>query len=166
MNFRSCKTVLMAASIALNLVFAATYLTCKLHSPSQTCPPMAGSFIYLQLGLSPEQLRKFQSEQQEMQGQLGELSRRMETKQNELIDVMAKAPPPQATIDAKQSEIQSLQGAVEARIVQHLLRVSAWLSPEQRTRFFQIVKERMVMNCHACSAGMGQTTAGPGLDCR
>jgi hypothetical protein len=49
----------------------------------------------------------------------------------------------------KQEEIQHLQAATQDRVIVHWIQESSLLNPEQRTRFFQLVKARIESSVRA-----------------
>jgi Spy/CpxP family protein refolding chaperone len=67
----------------------------------------------------------------------------IKNKQIELIDFLGAASPGQNEIEKKQEEIQRLQGAVQDLVIAHFLRASSFLTPEQRARFLDLIKNRI-----------------------
>jgi Spy/CpxP family protein refolding chaperone len=159
------KKILFIASVALNVVFAATYATYKLpliagvHQPPATRGP-----LFLQLDLTPDQLAGFKAERDKFRERLQELGQEIKTKQIELIDFLAAVPPDQQVIERKQEEIQRLQAAVQDRVIVHFLHESSLLSAEQRARFFDLIKARIETSVQACSwmRSFEQATPGEG----
>jgi Spy/CpxP family protein refolding chaperone len=148
------KTILFIASVALNAVFAATYVTYKLPSIAEVHQPAPRGPLFLQLDLTPEQLTRFKAERDRFHAQIQELGLQIKTKQIELIDLLGVTPTDQQTIERKQEEIQHLQRAVQDRVIVHFLQESSHLSSEQRTRFFQLVKARIETSVQACPPWM------------
>jgi Spy/CpxP family protein refolding chaperone len=148
------RTILFVASIALNVAFTATYVTYKLplltgmHQQSPSEP------LFLQLDMTSDQLARFKAERDKFQAQLQEPGQEIKAKQTELIDLLGAAPPDIVAITKKQGEIQHLQGAFQARIVDHFLRASAILTPVQRTLFFELIKTRIEASAQACPPWM------------
>jgi Spy/CpxP family protein refolding chaperone len=154
------KTILFVASVALNVVFAATYVFYKLPSLGAKGQPTLGVPLYHQLDLTPDQLTRFKAERDVFHNQLRELGHRIKIKQVELIDRLAATTPDRQAIEGKQQEIRSLQSEVQDRVVLHFLKESEVLTPEQRTRFFQLVKARIESSVQACPPWM--KSLGPG----
>jgi Spy/CpxP family protein refolding chaperone len=148
------KTILFIASVTLNAVFAATYVTYKLPSIAGVHQPAPIGPLFLQLDLTPEQLTRFKAERDRFHAQLQELGQAIKTKQIELIDLLGATPPDQQTIERKQEEIQHQQGEVQDRVIVHFLQESSLLNPEQRSRFFQLVKARIENNVQVCPPWM------------
>lgn len=148
------KTILFIASVALNVVFAATYLTYKLPSLAGVQQGAPKEPLYLQLDLTPDQLTKFNAERDRFHAQLQMLGQEVKTKQIELIDFLAARHPDQPAIEKKQEEIQRIQMTVQDRVIVHFLQASSFLSLEQRARFFQLIKGRIEMGIQACPPWM------------
>lgn len=145
------KKTLFVASVALNIVFAATYAAYKLpllgavrQSPTPRGP------LFLQLELTPEQLKLFEGERDRFHGRLQEVGEEIKSKQIELIDLLGAASPGQNEIEKKQEEIQRLQGTVQDLVIAHFLRASSFLTPGQRARFLDLIKSRIGANMQAC----------------
>jgi Spy/CpxP family protein refolding chaperone len=157
------KLVLFIASVALNAVFAATYVAYKLPSLAGVQQATSTGPLFLQLDLTPDQLTKFNAERDRFHAQLQVLGQEVKTKQLELIDLLAAKPPDQLAIEMKQVEIQHIQGTVQDGVIVHFLQASSFLSPEQRTRFFQLIKGRIETGLQACPPWMrsdGQSQMG------
>jgi len=151
----SIKTILFIASVALNAVFAATYIAYKLPLFAGVYQPAAPREpLFLQLDLTPDQLTRFKAERYKFHARLQELGQEIKTRQIELIDLLGLAPPDQQAIEKKQQEIQQLQGAVQDKVIVHFLQASALLTPEQRARFFQLIKGRIETTIQACPPWM------------
>jgi RNA polymerase sigma factor (sigma-70 family) len=115
--------------------------------------------------LPPNQLTKFNAERDRFHAQLQALGQEVKTKQLELIDLLAAKPPHQPAIEKKQEEIQRMQGTIQDRVIDHFLQASSFLSPEQQTRFYQLIKGRIETGIQACppwlrSDGQGQLGEG------
>ena len=151
---KNIKTILFIASVALNAVFAGTYVTYKLHSLAGVHQPAPSGPLFLQLDLTPEQLTRFKAERDRFHAQLQELGQQIKAKQVELIDLLGAISPYQQAIERKQEEIQRLQGEVQDRVILHFLQESSHLSLEQRTRFFQLIKARIETSLQACPPWM------------
>jgi Spy/CpxP family protein refolding chaperone len=148
------KTILFIASVALNAVFAGTYVTYKLPSLAAVHHAVPEGPLFLQFDLTPDQLTRFKVERDKFRTLLQELGRAIKTKQIELIDLLGASLPDQQAIERKQEEIQRLQGAVQDRVIIHFLQASKLLTPEQRTRFYQLIKARIETSVQACPPWM------------
>jgi Spy/CpxP family protein refolding chaperone len=148
------KKILFIASVALNAVFAGTYVTYKLPSLAAVHQTVPKGPLFLQLNLTSDQLTRFKAERDRFRTQLQELGQAIKTKQVELIDLLGATPPDQQAIETKQEEIQRLQGEVQDQVIAHFLQESSLLTPEQRARFFQLVKARVETSVQACPPWM------------
>jgi Spy/CpxP family protein refolding chaperone len=149
------KTILFIASIALNVVFAATYATYKFSAFANVHQSqMPREPLFLQLDLAPDQLARLQKIRDTFHDRLQELGQEIKTKQIELIDLLETKPPDQQKIQGKQGEIQRLQGEVQTGVISHFLQMSALLKPEQQSRFFHLIKERIGTGVQACPPWM------------
>lgn len=148
------KTILFIASVALNAVFAVTYVTYKLPSLAGVHQPVPKGPLFLQLDLTADQLPRFKAERDKFHNRLQELGQEIKRKQLELIDLLGTTPPDQQAIKRKQEEIQCLQASVQDRVIVHVLQESALLDPEQRSRFFQLIKARTETSAQGCPPWM------------
>lgn len=149
------KKVLFIASVALNMVFAVTYLAFKAPSLAGVShPPGLKGPIFHHLDLTPDQINQFTAERERFHCQLQELGQEIKAKQIEMIDLLGTASPDRQAIERKQEEILRLQGAVQDRVIVHFLQGSALLDPEQRSRFVQLIKERIETSVQACPPWM------------
>jgi Spy/CpxP family protein refolding chaperone len=144
------KTILFIASVALNAAFAATYVTYKLPSLAAVHQSVPKGPLFLQLDLTPEQLARFTAERDRFHAQIQELGQQIKAGQIELIDLLGTTSSDQPVIERKQEKIQRLQREVQDRVIVHFLQESSLLSPEQRTRFFQLIKARIETGIQAC----------------
>ena len=104
---------------------------------------------FLQLDLTAEQLARFKSDRDKFIGELHEMGQAVGKKQIELIDLLTASTPDELAIKMKQEEIQHLQAATQDRVIVHWSQESSLLNPEQRTRFFQLVKTRIASSVQA-----------------
>jgi Spy/CpxP family protein refolding chaperone len=144
------KKILFVASVALNVVFAATYATYKLPLFAGVHQlPAPGVPLFLKLDLTPDQLTRFKAERDRFRERLQELGLEIKIKQIELIDLLGATPPEQQVVERKQEEIQRLQAAVQDRVIVHFLQESSLLTSEQRERFFKLIKARIETSVQA-----------------
>ena len=156
------KTLFFIASIVLNLVFIGTYVTYKLPSyAEEQLQPAPKRPLFLELGLAPEQTARVKAERDKFHARLQELGKEIKARRIELINLLAAIPPDHKAIEKKQEEIQSIQGSVQDRVIMHILQQSTVMTPEQRTRFFQLIKERTEANVQACPPWIKPLGKGP-----
>ena len=148
---RNHKTLIFLFSIILNVVFVGTYAVYKLNvitgdrKDDHLMKP-----LFLELDLTPEQLTRFKSERNKFHPYLQTLEQEIKKKQIELIEILSIDTPDQRAIEIKQKEIQELQAATQDRVIAHLMQVSTFLNPEQRTRFFRLIRERIEVSTSSC----------------
>jgi len=142
---KNLKTLAVIFSVALNVVFAWSYLY---HGKSgfylanrqveQDHP------LYEELGLSRDQLDRCKPIRDRFQNFVEEQGRKFKARQLELVGLLAKEAPNRQAIDANQEEIRTLQQQMQARVIDHLLEESRFFTPEQRRMFFELIKERIM----------------------
>ena len=145
------KILIFLFSIILNIVFVGTYAAYKFQiNPGERKDDNLTKPLFLELDLTPEQLTRFKSERDKFHPQLQALEQEITRKQIELIEILSiDAPDPQA-LAIKQNEIQELQAAAQDRVIVHIRQASAILSPEQRTRFFHLIRKRIEASVSSC----------------
>jgi Spy/CpxP family protein refolding chaperone len=138
------RALIFAFSLILNVVFIGIFAahTIPILDRDRRADELMKP-LFLQLDLTAEQLARFKSGRDKFMGELHEMGQAVSKKQVELVDLLAASPPDDRAIRMKQEEIQHLQAAIQARIIVHWLQMSALLNPEQRVRFFHLVKARI-----------------------
>jgi Spy/CpxP family protein refolding chaperone len=138
------KALVFLFSIVLNVVFAGAYAVHKLPlGGEERRDDSPGKPLFLELDLSTGQRAQLMGERDKFHAGLQELGKEIRGKQVELIGLLALDNPDRRSIEGKRTEIRDLQTAVQDRVIAHLLQESAFLSPEQRARFFRLLRERM-----------------------
>ncbi len=145
------KTILFIASVALNLVFVGTYLAYKLplFAGVHQSQPSEGP-LFLQLDLTPVQLKQLTIERDRFHTRLQELGQEIKKRQLNLIDLLEATPPDEQAIERKRQEIQNLQREVQNGVIDHFQRVSTFLTSDQRAGFFALIKSRIQTGLQAC----------------
>jgi len=149
-------------SVVLNIGFIGTYYLQKagLH-PLKLVQANHKRFLYQELNLSPEQLAEFEPGRDRFHTYLDLQSRKIQAGQVELIGLLSENPPDRKAIDAKHEEIQSLQQQMQARVIDHFLEESRILTPEQRKKFFALIKGRIEKNSGFCPGWMQRSGLKP-----
>ena len=142
-------------SVVLNIGFIGTYYLQKagLH-PLKIVHANHKRFLYEKLNLSPEQLAAFKPGRDRFRSYLNLQSRKIQAGRIELISLLSENSTDRKTIDDKQKEIQALQHQMQARVIDHLFEESRILTPEQRKKFFTLIKGRIVKNRGFCPGWM------------
>jgi Spy/CpxP family protein refolding chaperone len=148
------KTIVFIASVALNVVFFVTYITYKVPLLAGVHQQSSRKPVFLELDLTPDQLTQFSAERDRFHARLQQLSQEIKMRQIALIDSLGATPPDQNAVERKQAEIQRLQGVVQDGVIAHILHGSSLLTPEQRSRFFQLIKARIEIGVQACPPWM------------
>ena len=148
------KKVLFLASMALNVAFTATYLAYKIPSMATFNENSSRQPVFLQLDLTPEQSQAFGAERDRFRVRLQEWGKEVKTLQIELIRLLEMAPPDHQSIERKQDEIQRVQKVVQDGVIDHVQLAGSLLSPEQRARFFRLIKARIDTSIQVCPPWM------------
>jgi len=139
---KNLLTLSIVFSVVLNVVFLGSYF----YRQSKRLPPPAqqtnhNQLLYKELNLSRTQLDRFEPARDKFHAFISKQGRKIKAKQLELIDLLARERPDRETIAAKQKEIQTLQQRMQAKVINHLLEESEIFTPEQRQKFFALIKE-------------------------
>lgn len=138
------KTLGVVFSLTLNLAFLGAFAYHRfVRAESHARNPIAPVPVYEQLDLTPQQRHAFVARREELRRQIGRLGGEFARLQGELIDLVAAPTSDRDAIDTKQEEIRLIQASVQSEVIEHLLAEAALLRPEQRQRFFALVKERI-----------------------
>ena len=150
------KTLVVAFSIILNLVFIVTTVFHRLSSfaatgqtPQANCP-----FLYQKLNLSEEQLAKMEPVRDRFHERLDKIGGEIKTGQLELIDLLAAPQLDRKSIDTLQDRILALQQTMQDTIISHIVEETAIFTPEQRSNFFRLIKERIEQSSQSCPPWM------------
>jgi len=141
---KNLKTLAIIFSIVLNIVFIGLYFYHKAD-----LLPLIGHrtshnhLLYEELHLNREQLDRFRPARDRFHVFVNKQGLEIKAKQLELIDLLSMEHPDRLAIDAKQLEIQTLQQQLQAMVIDHLLEERRILTPEQRQRFFALIRERI-----------------------
>jgi hypothetical protein len=145
------KKLIFLFSIILNIVFVGTYAGYKFQIiPGERKDGNLKKPLYLGLDLSAQQLTNFKSERDKFHPQMQVLEKEIKRKQIELIEILSQNTPEPQSLEIKQKEIQELQALAQDRVIVHLLQAGTLLSPEQRARFFHLIRERIEASVFSC----------------
>jgi len=138
------KTLAILFSVVLNIVFIGSYFY---HESNLS--PLAGHQadhdrpIYEELDLGRDQLGRIGLLRDRFHAFVNEQGRKIKAKRLELVGLLATEKPDRAAIGAKQEEIGILQRQMQAKVIGHLLEESTIFTPEQRQKFFALIKGRI-----------------------
>jgi len=141
---KNLKALAIIFSVVLNIVVVGSYFY------HESCLFPAGShqgnhnrFLYEELDLSHDQLERFEPLGDRFHAFVGKQGQKIKAEQIELIGLLAVDRPDQEAIGAKQEEIQALQRQMQAKVIDHLLEESRLFTPEQREKFFALIRDRI-----------------------
>lgn len=117
--------------------------------------------LYELLDLDRKQLDKFKFKRKKFHTFVNRQGRKIKARQLELVDLLDKEKPNHPAIDAKQEEIQALQRQMQAKVIDHLLEESRTFSPEQRQKFFALIKGSIEKSDGPRPRWMPKTQANP-----
>jgi Spy/CpxP family protein refolding chaperone len=132
---QSIKILAVIFSVALNIAFMAGYGIRKFSDRSK--------FAYEEVDLSKEQLAHMQDARDRFLRDLNEIGNDIIERQSETINLIAADSVDRRAIATKFEEIQLLQQSMHQRVVEHLLEHKQILTPEQRDKFFEVLKSRI-----------------------
>lgn len=156
------KILVFTFSIILNLAFIGVTVFYKLSSYAATDrgPDANYPFLYQTLNLSREQIAKIEPLRDKFHARLRKLGDEIRMKQLELVDLLAAPEPDRKSIDAVQERINELQKTTQFAIISHIDADVAIFTPQQRQRFFGLMKERIKQNSVSCPPWMHPSQGG------
>ena len=141
---KNFKILAITFSVTLNIAFLSSWFYHKSGLGS-----LAGRRtydvrpLYKELDLNRGQLHRLKPLRDRFHAFINEQGRKIKAKQLDLVDLLARERPDRRAIDAKREEIQALQRQMQARVITHLLEESRIFTPEQRQKFFALIKRRI-----------------------
>ncbi len=159
---KNLKTLAIIFSVVLNIVFIGSYFYHK-----SDLFPLTGHqanhnrLLYEELNLSLEQLDKIEPIRDRFHAFLDQQGHAIKERRLELIDLLARENPDRKEIDDKQKKIRTLQGQMQAKVIDHLLEESRIFTTEQRKKFFEIIKGRIEKSDGPRPRWMPQTQESP-----
>ncbi len=141
---KNLKILAIIFSVVLNVVFIGSYVYHQFGLFPRTGNQMHHNrLLFAELNLNREQLERFGPVRDRFHTFVNEQGRKIKARRLELIALLSEKNPDGRAIDAKQEEIQALQQQMQAKVLDHLLEESRILTPEQRQKFFALIKERI-----------------------
>jgi Spy/CpxP family protein refolding chaperone len=132
---QSFKILAVIFSVALNITFLAAYGVRKISDRPR--------YAYEELDLSGDQRKHLENARDRFLRAVNEIGNEIIGRHIELIDLVASERPDSQAIEIKFQEIHTLQRSMQRRVVEHLLEDKNVLAPEQRARFFAVLKSRI-----------------------
>jgi len=152
---KNLKTLAVLFSIVLNIAFL-TSAAYSRWSPANVIRSASGkgALLYEQLDLTQEQLKRIEPLRDRFHAEMSQIGGEVRAMQLELIDFLAVAWPDRQAILAHQEKIRALQRTMQEIVVNHILEESEVLTPEQRIKFFRLLKERSKTDGRPCPPWM------------
>ncbi|VAW39843.1 hypothetical protein MNBD_DELTA03-495 [hydrothermal vent metagenome] len=141
---KNLKFLTITFSVVLNIVFigSSLYYGADLFSltarQGKQCHP-----LYEELALSRGQLDTLKPIRDSFHTFVNEQGRKIKARQLELVGLLTREKPNRQAIDAKRQTIQNLQRQMQAKVINHLLEESKIFTPEQRLKFFALIRKRI-----------------------
>ncbi len=141
---KNLKTLSIIFSVVFNIVFIGLFLyhktdtlfiTGRLSSHSHT--------LYEELDIDRGRIHRLDRLRDKFHLFVTEQGQKIKAKQLELIALLAMEQPDRKAIDLKQEEIQALQHEMQNKVIDHLLEENRVFTPEQRKRFFALIRKRI-----------------------
>ncbi len=102
-------------------------------------------FLHRELALSDAQAAQMKALKESFQSNAEPIRVALNTKREQLLQFFTDPDPDRAKIDSVQSEMDSLQSELQKLVIDHILDEKKNLTPEQQSRFFSIIRERLMM---------------------
>lgn len=96
------------------------------------------------VGLPEEKAQQIEQIMMESDEKVDELKATLRERRKELADLLIAGEPDENEVMAKVDEIAALQGELEKLLVQRLLRVHSVLDKEEREKFMELIRRKMV----------------------
>lgn len=140
--------LILIFSLAIN---AAVLGACGYHyyryigaAPSAYCPLSQGEqHFYQGLGLTDSQLERMAPLAHTFHARLDKLSRETEKKRALLMDLLSREAVDLGRIEILRKEMAGIQDRIQREVITHLLDVRKILNPEQKERFFALLRKSM-----------------------
>ena len=141
---KNIKLLAIIFSVVLNIVFIGLCFYHQSHLfylKDRSANP--NHLLYEELDLTRAQRDRFASARGSFHAFIRAQGRKIKISRLDLIDLLDSPNPDRSAIDAKQHEIQTLQQQMQIQVIDHLLAESGMLRPEQRQKFFALIKGRI-----------------------
>ena len=149
-------------SAAINLSFIGVWTAKTLYAratatreePASVTDPVWCP-LYRQLGVDSLQWREIEPRLKRFQADVSERRLAVSQLRTRLLELLASENPDTQAVKSTQKEILDIQGQMQAMVVAHLLAEKQFLTAEQRSRLF-----RMIRNCQCLQGGTGSNELG------
>ena len=138
------KNLVLIFSIVLNIAFVGATSYHSLSSGSIASKPSANRpLLYQELNLTKEQLARVEPARDQFHKRLSEIGGEIKARQLKLVDLLAGPVFNRESVENLETEIRTLQQTMQDTVINHILDQATVFTPEQRSRFFALMKERI-----------------------
>jgi Spy/CpxP family protein refolding chaperone len=145
---RNWLWTLLVASLAFNVGFGATFgvrtyrhYCCGGGVGGAECAVRQD--VLAQLDLTPEQQQGMTAARDRMLNQVDELRQQLTAEREKLVDLLTAADSDRVAIAAQLDKITAVQRQIQERVVTHVLEEKTLLTPDQQTKFNEIIRRRV-----------------------
>lgn len=135
--------LLIVVSVGLNVAFVAAWFAHRIpgrgggcHSIRAACP------IHVRLGATEPEWREIETRLAAFRESSKPLCAEIQRYRIDLLNLVAAPMPDRAAIRAKQEQILEGQRQMQEKAIENLMGLSATLTPKQRERLFDLLRER------------------------
>jgi hypothetical protein len=164
--WRTAATYLVLASLGLNLAFVGVWVAHAWPVRAEETPQQPSAIwcpLHRALAVSTRQWAEIEPRLREFQAKVGKLCQQVDQARSEVIEMIAAKEPDREAIRRKQDEILAAKRAIQGLVVEHLLAEKEFLTQDQQTRLFEILRQRTActadppMSGRGMGRGIGQT---------
>jgi peptidoglycan hydrolase CwlO-like protein len=109
----------------------------------ENLPSSPINFLCHYLSLSESQKKEIESLDQSFYARIEKIRNELRQRRAELSEVLGNSSPNREKIRDKVSEIASLQVDLQRETINHLEEISSLLTPEQKAKFFSLIRKRL-----------------------
>ena len=145
---RKLLIVGIALLVIINLSAFATLTYNRYCQKHETCPHkkehVRGEFLCQELSLTKSQIEEMRALKRSFHSQADSISFVLFKKRTVLVDLLSTQNPDTVKINIALKEMDALQAELQKHVICYLLKEKEMLNPEQRQKFFSIIKERLM----------------------
>jgi Spy/CpxP family protein refolding chaperone len=146
--WKQIKPALVLLSIALNVAFAAVWLTyaaaSRVESHAMRCEPGDSATVWCplhrQLNVSADQWKEIEPRLRTFRASADDICRQITELRRGIIDQLVAANPDIDAISAKQGEILATQRKMQGLVIDQLIAEKKVLTAEQQQRLFEMLR--------------------------
>lgn len=145
-------TVNVAALITMGFLWGKGERSRETVSRSMSESPRLGS----RLSLDKRQWGKMHSMRESLMKEIKPVRDELESKREDLVNLLILEEPDRSAIDEKIVEIDALQSQIQRAVIDNLLREKGFLNPEQQKQYFDVISRRLCPNRFFMGRGRGR----------